>query len=380
MSENLLERSAVANNVARTPPEQHSRLQALDGLRAIALTSVLVHHYAPVLFSGGTPVRNFLLEIIDLGGLGVDLFFALSGFLITGILYDSLGESAYLRRFYWRRSLRIFPAYFAFLVPFLFKSQLFEHLSRWGFILYLRNWMGPDPISDNILGHLWSLAVEEQFYIVWAPVVCLCSRRQLPWLILILSASALLFRGEMISVGYSRYDQLRFTPARLDSLLLGGFVAIAWRTYRWSVVKCGALCCSILSAAGFTAIFVWKGTLENRLAELILPSLSAIFFASIVALCLTVRKSFLTKPLLANIAKYSYAMYLWHLVPHIYGQRILKLVDHQSMEAVLVVKLLYIPGLFLATYVISRASWTFIEEPFLGLKDWMYSRRTSLPT
>src|SRR3954468_11446735 len=112
---------------SETPPS-HRHFGSLDGLRAIALSAVLIHHYSPVLLHGGTPLRDGLKVVLDLGGLGVDLFFALSGFLITGILYDSVGRTDFFRRFYWRRSLRIFPAYGLFLLPFLFVSPLFQNL------------------------------------------------------------------------------------------------------------------------------------------------------------------------------------------------------------------------------------------------------------
>lgn len=351
-------------------PHQASRhFRSLDGLRAIALLSVMFHHYVPVLFDGGTSFRNLLKMILDLGGLGVDLFFALSGFLITGILYDSVGRRDFFRRFYWRRSLRIFPAYGLFLLPFLFIPSLFRNLSRWWFVLYVRNWAGPDPASDNWLGHLWSLAVEEQFYIFWAVAVYLCPKRHLAKLILLFSVLALVFRGAMISAGFSRYDQLRFTPARIDGLLLGGLVAIAWRCYAWDKVKRVASYCALVSALSFTGILLYVGTLENHFAELILPSLSAIFFASWVAVALNSKSPVLQSPALAHIAKYSYAMYLWHLVPFAYCLPILGRLESNSPGRMLLARSLFVAVLFLLTYLVARISWATVEQPFLRLKD-----------
>ncbi len=346
----------------------HKHFSSLDGLRAIALSSVMIHHYAPMLFHGGSRLRDGLKLILDLGGLGVDLFFALSGFLITGILYDSIGRRDFFRRFYWRRSLRIFPAYALFLLPFLFIPSMFQHLGRWWFVLYLRNWAGPDPASDNWLGHLWSLAVEEQFYIFWALAVYFCPKRHLAKLIILLCVFALVFRGAMIVSGFSRYDQIRFTPARIDGLLMGGLVAIAWRRYPWAKVQRAAFYCAVLSALSFTGILVAVGTLDNHFAELVLPSLSAIFFASCVAVSLT-RKSMLQSPALAHIAKYSYAMYLWHLLPYMFGQLILASLRGPSPAGMLLAKSLFIPVLFLVTYLLARISWATVEEPFLRLKD-----------
>lgn len=349
-------------------PESHRHFRSLDGLRAIALMSVMIHHYVPVLFNGGTRLRDGLKMILDLGGLGVDLFFALSGFLITGILYDSIGRRDFFRRFYWRRSLRIFPAYALFLLPFLFVPSLFQRLSRWWFVLYLRNWAGPDPASDGWLGHLWSLAVEEQFYIFWAVAVYFCPKRHLPKLILLLSFFALVYRGAMIASGFSRYDQLRFTPPRIDGLLMGGLVAIAWRCYPWPKVQRVAWCCAVLSALSFTGILLDVGTLENHFAELVLPSLSAIFFASWVAAALT-SKSVLQSPVLAHIAKYSYAMYLWHLLPFTYGLAFLGRLESPSPGRTLLAKVLFVAVLFAVTYLLARISWATVEVPFLRLKD-----------
>ncbi len=363
-----LENVTRTADLRQSPAASHRHFGSLDGLRAIALSSVLVHHYTPVLFHGGTRLRDVLKTILDLGGLGVDLFFALSGFLITGILYDSLGRKDFFRRFYWRRSLRIFPAYALFLLPFLFVPHLFQNLSRWWFVLYLRNWAGPDPVSDGWLGHLWSLAVEEQFYIFWAVAVWLCPKRHLAKLIVLLCFSALIFRGAMIAAGFSRYDQIRFTPARADGLLLGGLVAVAWRRYSWPKVQTAARYCAMVSAVGFAGILIGFGSLENHVAELILPSLSAIFFASCVAVSLT-RRSVLQSPVLAHVAKYSYAMYLWHLVPYMFGQVVLAEAEHASPTAAQVVKAAFIPVLFALTYLLARISWATVEEPLLRLKD-----------
>ena len=329
----------------------------------------MIHHYVPVLFDGGTRVRDALKMILDLGGLGVDLFFALSGFLITGILYDSVGQRDFFRRFYWRRSLRIFPAYALFLLPFLFIPSVFRNLSRWWFVLYLRNWAGPDPASDNWLGHLWSLAVEEQFYIFWALAVYFCPKRHLAKLIVLLSVFALVFRGAMISAGFSRYDQLRFKPARIDGLLLGGLIAIAWRCYPWGKVKRVAWFCAVISAISFTGILLHVGTLENHFAELILPSLSAIFFASWVAVALTSKSSVLQSQALAHVAKYSYAMYLWHLLPFAYGLGILARVESRHPTHMLMARSLFVIVLCIVTYLLARVSWAAVEAPFLRLKD-----------
>jgi peptidoglycan/LPS O-acetylase OafA/YrhL len=172
----------------------------------------------------------------------------------------------------------------------------------------------------------------------------------------------------MIAGGFSRYDQIRFTPPRIDGLLMGGLVAIAWRRYAWPKAQKVAFYCAAISALAFFVILLECRSLENHFAELILPSLSAIFFASSVALSLT-RRSVLQSPVLGHIAKYSYAMYLWHLLPYMFGQRVLAFAEASSPLAAMFVKALFIPALFALTYLLARVSWATVEEPFLRLKD-----------
>ena len=348
-------------------------LPALDGLRAIALVSVLLHHYLPPLFAAGTPFRNAAHWALAMGGMGVDLFFALSGFLITGILIDAKGASAssFFGRFYKRRSLRIFPAYFAFLVPLLFLPVLFQNLSRWWFVLYLRNWLGPDNYSDSTLGHLWSLAVEEQFYILWAPLVYLCPKKFLPALILLLSAAALLFRWWMYVNGGLVYDIIRFTNTRMDALLLGGLVAFAWRFWDWRFVK---RACLVIALAAFLG-FVFNMALDDRLMRIGYYSWTAVFFAALVALCLDLTPAsplgvILGSQLLTHIAKYSYAMYLWHLLGFRLVNRVfLGVLGPFVLPGHAITKIAFVSVAIAAVYAIARISWASIEAPFLRLKD-----------
>ncbi len=333
----------------------------------MALISVIVHHYAPTVLASGSALRNAALYLLDLGGLGVDLFFALSGFLITGILYDSKGDSDYFARFYWRRSVRIFPAYFAFLFPVLLLPTLFNGISRWWFILYLRNWAGPDSRSDGLLGHLWSLGVEEQFYIFWAVAVFLCSRRHLPLLIGLLCAAAPLFRVWMLVGGYPRYDIIRFTVSRMDGLLLGALVAVAWRRWDWRSVKRIAYWSTLLSASGIALVLAFSG-INGSVSQATLSTCSAVFFASLLAVLLDNESRFLSSSALAHIAKYSYAMYLWHLAPQWFVASFMP----QLLSGTLA-KLLYVPILFASTYALSRLSWRYVEWPFLRLKDAIFA-------
>jgi hypothetical protein len=150
----------------------------------LAILLVLAFH-CRVAFSGTQEIPLPILRVLDLGWSGVDLFFVLSGFLITGILLDSRESHGYFRTFYARRVLRIFPLFFAylFLVLVVFRyawiwysgRDLWSATNPWWYFSYLLNWKPDHGYNDLYLGHLWSLAIEEQFYLVWPLVVWLLS-------------------------------------------------------------------------------------------------------------------------------------------------------------------------------------------------------------
>jgi peptidoglycan/LPS O-acetylase OafA/YrhL len=152
----------------------------LDGLRGFAVGLVLVRHFWP-----NAGFLSAAAPLADLGWIGVDLFFVLSGFLITGILMDSIGRPDYYQRFYKRRAFRIFPLYYAFLLlMFLFlafwrQGYYLQRLrSEWGsplwFVVYLANFVSAYSgklVPFGPLGPLWSLQIEEQFYVFFPVLV-----------------------------------------------------------------------------------------------------------------------------------------------------------------------------------------------------------------
>jgi peptidoglycan/LPS O-acetylase OafA/YrhL len=199
----------------------------LDGLRAIAILMIFVNHWTPWSYQIGLPWGNF----------GVDLFFVLSGFLITEILLESRrymeedGQSLFLtlRQFYIRRTIRIFPLYYAFLIVYGAISQSWiNELTPWLWtytlnlfrVLINSDWGGP-------ISHLWSLSVEEQFYLVWPWIILLTPRRfLLPVLLLSVAAgpaTKIIFAMNGLSDRAIRF----FTLSCLDTLALGGLLAYA---------------------------------------------------------------------------------------------------------------------------------------------------------
>jgi len=205
------------------------RLVRLDGLRALAVLAVLVDHFSPIR--------------IAIGPYGVKLFFVLSGFLITGILLrcrtvveDGQSLAVTLRQFYIRRALSILPIVYVVLMAGLFlgseevRRTLLWHLTFTSNLLF--SVRGFPPMTS----HFWSLAVEEQFYLVWPALVLLMPRRQLPALTLAAIIGAALFRlsSEVWFTGL--YPQI-LTPPVVDSLAFGALLAWATAEGRTSVVR-----------------------------------------------------------------------------------------------------------------------------------------------
>jgi peptidoglycan/LPS O-acetylase OafA/YrhL len=171
------------------------------------------------------------------GRMGVDLFFVLSGFLITGILLDTKGSAGYFKNFYARRCLRIWPLYYASLllmfgiIPVLRPAHghtIFKRSSPWwAFPLFIQNFLIPAPArATGLLGVTWSLAIEEQFYLVWPLVVGFCSIPVLRWIALSVVCLSPVLRLFLSAMGVDLYAN---TFSRLDGLMAGALVALVIR-------------------------------------------------------------------------------------------------------------------------------------------------------
>ena len=171
--------SSTAVESPQNPSAPLAHIPALDGLRAFAILLVIVRHAS---LEQGAASRGFLGALGNAGWMGVDLFFVLSGFLITRILIQSKGSTYYFRNFYLRRSFRIFPLYYAVLVglfvvaPIASHSPAVQELARhqiW-YWTYTVNFLAANTNGEACglhTVHFWSLSVEEQFYLIWPAVV-----------------------------------------------------------------------------------------------------------------------------------------------------------------------------------------------------------------
>jgi peptidoglycan/LPS O-acetylase OafA/YrhL len=289
------------------------------------------------LFPGNTegilrPIGAFL----RFGATGVDLFFVLSGFLITGILYDSLEDTGYFRKFYARRALRIFPLYYGILfVCFALTPWLGTHWKsmKWLYILYLQNTdiAGPHELFSVSTGvsltHFWSLAVEEQFYLVWPMLVFLIrGRGNLLRLCFALSGVALCLRL-FLTLHNVRYAVINgHTLCRMDSLLIGGALALLMRsTYRDSILQ-WAKAAFFLVVVVATALALSRSMFAEQSQRIVVfdalslslhYTLMAVGSAALIAWCFqpsSIPRRIFENRSLCFFGKYSYGLYVLHFV------------------------------------------------------------------
>jgi len=207
--------------------QNRSHYPALDGLRGLAVLLVVFYH-------------NYgFINYFFFGWLGVDLFFVLSGFLITGILLRTSQQKGFLRNFYARRILRIFPLYYLTLIVFFILLPLFRldalNLNyyienQFWFWIYLQNWLFIfHPPSDTVaLNHLWSLAVEEQFYLIWPFIILLFKKpKGLIYLLMILLVGIIALRFILWTCQIERVAYFNlYTFSRIDGICIGSLLAV----------------------------------------------------------------------------------------------------------------------------------------------------------
>ena len=311
----------AATEAGLAPPATvRGHIPALDGLRGVAVIGVLVFHFGQAFPQLEYYIPHLLLRSSRLGQTGVDLFFVISGFLITGKLLDTKSSAGFFSNFYARRALRTFPLYFAvvFFTYTLFPawfglSQLDRH--QWWLWTYLANLPSTFGVEGVHFSHLWSLSVEEQFYLVWPAVVFLCDRRAL---LRVCVGCVLLAVASRVVIEASGYSSFYFTLCRLDALSAGALLAVlargpsgvrGWSRFGWSAggaLVCGAIPLYVLvSGRGLFAVQIVK------------YSLTAGLYAALLMIAVTARPNSFSQRMLSlswlrASGKYSYGIYLFH--------------------------------------------------------------------
>jgi peptidoglycan/LPS O-acetylase OafA/YrhL len=384
----------VVSSQAALPNTFHERyIPALDGIRGIAILAVILHH-CRYLLNPSFPFQHRLVKLFELGWCGVVLFFVLSGFLITGILVDSRTSPHYFSTFYARRFLRIFPLYYGYLALTFVGLRIFQaaagginplaHISPWWYVGYLQNFRPNTSIVDPFLGHLWSLAVEEQFYLVWPLLILLLSRGALAWICTAFVPLSLAIRFHYAGHS-SALDAFAntFTPASLDALACGALVALAVRSPVWRGRAALIAHPLLLASMIWFCILGWRaGGLFEYLYLIQTWGITALtlLFAALVFIAATSRggvaAAFLQLRGLRFTGKISYGLYVLHplvmalLIPVFAAVPATAGIDLAlNLEKILLV--------LLTSIAVAAGSWFFFEKPILGLKKHLPYQRTA---
>jgi peptidoglycan/LPS O-acetylase OafA/YrhL len=362
-------------------PDKQSHLPVLDGVRGMAVLMVLLFHFwqgTPIYQHHFSPNAARIMSTLSIGQKGVDLFFVLSGFLITGILLRTKGTVNYFKNFYIRRSLRIFPLYYAVVLGcltagFIGSNPHFQWEKNWWYLLYLQN-IGITFWPGSVAGpwHFWSLAVEEHFYLFWPLVVLIFDHRKLALFSLTLIIASILIRAVFLMLGL---DVFTFTPCRMDTLALGALLAIFFTNpQHWQrVVSWTRRLVLPVAGFGLGSFFILSGT-GNPILQTFKYTLFALLCGFVIVLSLSSGRcnpapGFFGHSWLRSMGKTSYAMYVFH--PFIYNL-VLGRFYHGAWSPVrgmfwpaLVVELTIALGL---TILASWISWVAFEHPLVKLK------------
>lgn len=364
-------------------PQPLAYMVQLDGLRALAIGSVMLFHYTAGANQNGSGASRALDEGWDIfAGMGVTLFFVLSGFLITGILLkcrddflagrSSLGWS--LRQFYIRRFLRIFPAFYLVIaIAFVFATQ--NRASIGWHAAYLSNfYFAKEGVMAGPLSPFWSLAVEEQFYLVWPLVVLLTPPRRLPAALVCMIAASILYRLIAVVVGLNDIAVGALPIGCLDALGIGALLAVLGPR-RGSLERVGLRVGGLLTFALLIAHLAHP----LRRPELVYSrAIIALFAAGLVSGAARgfggVFGRFLRAASVVYLGTISYGMYLYHdLTPRVVPSLFLRL-------GIAPRGVLFIVVLILATVALATVSWFFYEYPINGLKRFFPYRGRSIPS
>jgi peptidoglycan/LPS O-acetylase OafA/YrhL len=398
INEHKREIASASKPESRPSLDFSRRIPELDGLRGVAIGMVLYYHLVTIaLVIHPHVMLGYFQTTTRLFWSGVDLFFLLSGFLIGGILLDARDSPNYFKTFYFRRCCRILPIYFLFLglvgIAYVFVYRpvgpsldwVFAGKLPWySYLSFAQNlWMTKSNTPGaTILGSTWSLAVEEQFYLVLPLVIRFVRRSALPYVLITGLVIAPILR---LSVGclfptnvWANYSLL---PCRMDPLLLGALCAYYLRQPGvWSLLvrqRAALWIMSLPLLAGMPILNIRWDTLKPVVACLLMTascSWMAMFYAIVLLLALTDSRSLLSRvlrwPSLAALGAVAYSVYLFH--SGVYGLCVWLFTKHEWLLASwkdLGVTLLAVA----ITIAFGKLSWRYFEKPIVRWgHTWQY--------
>lgn len=370
-------------------PSRH--VPELDGVRGLAIALVMALHFVYPLEARSLAER-VASKISGYGLWGVDLFFVLSGFLITGILYDAKGSEGYFKNFYMRRTLRIFPLYYGVLffllfalprsVAMAFDPALAETREFTGWLVpYLTNVYiaQSGEFSIPYVSHFWSLAVEEHFYLFWPFLIGFLSRSAAMRSCVALAVLALGLRIGMVAADASPLAPQVLTPCRLDTLCLGAWFALALRgpdgARVWGARSRLLLPVTALGVVALSVLHLVAPALDMVVIE-IRGTVLALFFAVLILNAQSeagfspIRRLFRLRSL-GTLGKYSYGLYVFHgLVAYAFEQKHLFERLHGLIGSHDLSTLTYVSLGVGVSFLISVVSYELFEVRFLALKKW----------
>lgn len=380
-------RECLAASRLNVQRRQWTHIPALDGIRGLAALIVVGFHFFQDTPAGRTGLVSLFRPTVFIGQTGVDLFFVLSGFLISGILLAMKGTPRAWSIFYARRALRIFPLYYGVLFLLCIVSVfVLKHPSElagtWWYWIYAQNLRTTfvPHLSDGFPpqlspGHFWSLAVEEQFYLFWPVIVFLLDRK---WLVRVLLGLVGVSLVAQVSLRLAHLSTFYFTLTRMDGLAMGALLAIVWEggnglprirrpaRYVLAVTVPMFLCMQFAPSLGISfkgagLVYGWQ------------PLVTNIMYCSLIA-CVISSVRFIpgieSRPM-CSVGKYSYAIYVFHPFVVRAVKPIAAVNQHGVWQCLMLCVVVFL------CYVAARISWAIYESRFLSLKRYFEYRPKS---
>lgn len=369
---------------------RQERVPELDGLRGTAIFMVVIFHYLEQQGNvAGGGLTSILQRLVLMGWSGVDLFFVLSGFLIGGILVDARNSPSYFKTFYTRRFFRIIPIYYLWIFAYIVLIDLAGAAVRarsnsgavmtlgtpvYAHFLFLQNLMVIPfaGLTGAWFSHLWSLAVEEQFYLVSPLVVRLLSTRLLTIFLACVIVSAPLLRVALLTRHTDPWLVSVLMPCRADSLAIGMLAAMFWRRVgfrEWLSGQRGNLYAFLaVLFAGVVALWKWSPQSLTFGMETIGFTWLAAFYVVVLLLALVQRKGPIARwarmGWLRELGRVSYCVYIIHLAVNVACHSLLRRASPATSGWRGAAVTLFSA---IATYGIAWISWKLIEGPLVRL-------------